>query len=239
MSVGSMDERCAAAHARLLAGTCPWCGRAIINGGVSENPLGSVGLGSACEIVTDLQFTEVGTSLKDVIEQEGTLDWRRAAMYIAEVGRQLVDIHVAQQVHGNVQPDNIYLDRENSAELGNNAQELMYGSTNEESISSLVDCLAPERAINSSEVDGRADVYSLGCTFYFLLAGRMPFPSGSVSERLLQHQTGTPESLSVLRPDVPRAVVAVCEKMMAKKPNDRYATAKDVVDVLAKMQAEG
>ena len=239
-----MDERCATAHARLLAGTCPWCGRPIVNGRVIEDSLTGSDVGAVLATFTDTQIecTESkvnGPSLKQVVEREGPLDWRRAARYIAEIAQQLAEIHVAQQVHRNVRPGNIYLDQEKSVELGCEAHDFMFASINEESIPSIVDCLAPEQAINSHVVDGRADIYGLGCTFYFLVAGRMPFPSGSVAERLLQHQTATPESLSGLRPDVPAAVVKVCEKMMAKRPLDRYVTAKDVVDDLSNMLAEG
>lgn len=235
-----MDERCAGAHKKLLAGTCPWCGQAITNGRVTDHPLTASDL--ATFTVTQIAFIEskvVGPSLKQVVEREGPLDWRRAAQLIAEVARQLGELHGAQKVHRNVRPGNIYLDQEKSVELGVEAHEFVYASFNEESIPSIVDCLAPELALNSPGADGRADIYSLGCTLYFLLVGQMPFPSGSVAERLLQHQTATPESLTGLRPDVPATVVRVCEKMMAKKPVDRYATAKEVVDALAKIQAEG
>jgi serine/threonine-protein kinase len=249
-----MDQRCVATHAKLLAGTCPWCGRPIINGRVIDYPLTesptASDVRSALEpfVDTQIEFESkvLGHNLKQVVEREGPLDWRRAAGYIAEVARQLGEFHGAHQVHRNVRPGNIYLDQEKSVELGDQVVELgdqacdfLYASIDEESIPSIVDCLAPEQAINSHSLDGRADIYSLGCTFYFLLAGRMPFPSGSVSERLLKHQTATPEPLSALRPDVPTAVVQVCEKMLAKKPLDRYATAKDVVEALAKVQTEG
>jgi serine/threonine-protein kinase len=233
-----MDERCVREHAKLLAGTCPWCGRAIINGRVNVD----LSTGSYCESVTyTTSITQVkvfGPSLKQLVEREGPLDWQQAVRYIAEVAHQLAELHSAQQVHRNVRPNNIYLGQENEAELGPEDHEFASASINEESIPSIVDCLAPEQALNSQVVDGRADIYSLGCTFYFLLAGRMPFPSGTVAERLLQHQTGTPESLTRLRPDLPATVVQVCEKMMAKKAADRYAAAQDVVDALAKIEAE-
>jgi serine/threonine-protein kinase len=238
-----MDERCAAAHARVLAGTCPWCGRPIINGRVIDDPFGSGDLGASLATYTDtlVDFTEreLGTSLKQVVAQEGPLDWRRAVRYVAEVARQLSKVHDEQHVHRNVRPNNIFLDQEKLVELGGSGQEAMFAAINEESIPSIVDCFAPEWALDSPAVDGRADIYSLGCTFYYLLTGRMPFPNGSVAERLLKHQTATPESLSDLRPDVPAAVVRVCEKMMAKKPGDRYATGAAVVDAFAKTEAEG
>ena len=66
---------------------------------------------------------------------------------------------------------------------------------NEENVLGTADYLAPEQALNSHEADSRSDIYSLGCTLYFLLTGSPPFPEGSISERLLKHQTAKPESI--------------------------------------------
>jgi serine/threonine protein kinase len=73
---------------------------------------------------------------------------------------------------------------------------------------------------------------------YFLLAGRPPFPEGSISERLLKHQTATPDKIQSLRPDVPVALASICETMMAKKPSERFQTAKQVGDAIAAWRTE-
>ena len=96
-----------------------------------------------------------------------------------------------------------------------------------------VDYLAPEQAIDSHSVDARADIYSLGCTLYFLLTGDAPFPQGTIPQRLLQHQSGEPADICLTRPDAPPALVNICRKMMAKKAEDRYQTAEDVAQALA------
>src|SRR3954451_10057908 len=194
-----MDQRCATAHAKLLAGTCPWCGQPVFNGHVISDPRTPSSIDSFFANFADTQidFAEYkdGLTLKQVVEREGPLDWQRAARYIAEVARQLGEIHRAQQIHGNVRPANIYLGDENSVELGEIAQDFRYASIDEESIPGIVDCLAPEQAVNSTEVDCRADIYSLGCTFYFLLTGHAPFDEGSIAERLLKHQVETPAAI--------------------------------------------
>jgi serine/threonine-protein kinase len=86
------------------------------------------------------------------------------------------------------------------------------------------DYMAPEQAEESTTVDTRADIYSLGCTLYFLLAGRAPFPGGTLAQKLRKHATAEPEPLSSVRDDVPAGLVAISRKMMAKRPADRYET---------------
>jgi eukaryotic-like serine/threonine-protein kinase len=103
---------------------------------------------------------------------------------------------------------------------------------NEENVLGTADYLAPEQALNSHEADSRSDIYSLGCTLYFLLTGSPPFPEGSISERLLKHQTARPESIFKVRPDAPPSLVEICESMMSKKPTDRPQTAGEVAAIL-------
>jgi serine/threonine protein kinase len=69
------------------------------------------------------------------------------------------------------------------------------------------DYMAPEQAVDAVRADVRADIYSLGCTFYHLLAGRPPFPEGTSFQKLLAHQQRPPDSITGLRPDVPAAGV--------------------------------
>ncbi|MEZ5951497.1 MAG: hypothetical protein R3C12_20235 [Planctomycetaceae bacterium] len=90
------------------------------------------------------------------------------------------------------------------------------------------DFLSPEQAINSHNVDARADIYSLGCTLYFLLTKHAPFEQGSLAQRLLAHQTQEPMAVTHYRADVPDSLLSILGKMMAKKPDDRYASAQDV-----------
>src|SRR5262249_30585026 len=86
------------------------------------------------------------------------------------------------------------------------------------------DFISPEQARNSSSIDIRAALYSLGCTGYFLLTGRPPFPSGTLTEKLLQHQLDHPEPVQALRPEVPTPLAAILSRLMAKEPDQRYQT---------------
>ncbi len=94
----------------------------------------------------------------------------------------------------------------------------------DENVLGTADYLAPEQALDSHSVDIRADIYSLGATFYFSLTGRTPFAEGTVAQKLIWHQTRQPKAIRSFRPDVPEELVAVIEKMMAKDPAQRYQT---------------
>ncbi len=95
------------------------------------------------------------------------------------------------------------------------------------------DYLAPEQALNSHTVDTRADIYSLGCTFYELLSGLTPFASvANGTQKLLCHLQDLPPPVEKLRPDLPPGVVAIVHKMMAKQPHDRFQTPGQVAEAL-------
>lgn len=86
------------------------------------------------------------------------------------------------------------------------------------------DYMAPEQARDCRSVDIRGDIYSLGCTLYFLLTGQPPFPDGKLMEKILQHQQAKPRPITDFRGDVPPDLRAIMERMMAKDPADRYRT---------------
>jgi serine/threonine-protein kinase len=94
--------------------------------------------------------------------------------------------------------------------------------TQEGSVMGTMDYLAPEQARDSHTADIRSDLYSLGCTMYFLLTGQAPFPGGTAAEKMYKHQFAEPMPLQVLRPETPNAVADIVGKLMAKRPEDRY-----------------
>jgi len=97
---------------------------------------------------------------------------------------------------------------------------------------STVDYLAPEQAIDRHRVDPRADIYSLGCTMFYLLTGRPPFPEGTLPQKLMRHQNAQPPDVRATRTDAPEELVRICTKMMAKRPEDRFQTVGAVAQAL-------
>src|SRR5262249_20403398 len=104
--------------------------------------------------------------------------------------------------------------------------------TQEGTVMGTPDYIAPEQARDSHRADHRADLYSLGCTFYFLLTGRTPFPEGSVIEKLLKHQLDDPQPIEDLQPAISRHVGAIVRRLMAKQPSERYQSSAELVDAL-------
>jgi serine/threonine-protein kinase len=187
-----------------------------------------------------------GISLKELVTRDGPLSAKTAAQHIEEVARQLAGIHGSGELHRDVRPDHIFVDETGIAKLAASpisfldeaAASSFLTIANEAAVLGSADFLAPEMALQSHRNDARSDIYSLGCTMYFLLTGRPPFPEGSISERLLKHQTATPDAIRSLRPDVPLALISICETMLAKKPSERFQTAKAVGDTIAAWRTE-
>jgi serine/threonine-protein kinase len=94
------------------------------------------------------------------------------------------------------------------------------------------DYLAPEQAADFHQADVRADIYSLGCTLFYLLTGQAPFPGGSLAQKLVRHQFQEPPDIRQFRPEVPGHLVAILGRMLAKQRDDRFLSATNVVDAL-------
>jgi serine/threonine-protein kinase len=95
------------------------------------------------------------------------------------------------------------------------------------------DYLAPEQAMDAAKVDIRADIYSLGCAFYYLLTGQPPFPGGSLLQKLLKHRESQPKPVEDLRPGVSSDLSAIVQRALAKRPEHRYRTPASLAAALA------
>jgi len=186
-----------------------------------------------------------GQDLHQIVTGQGPLDYDTSADYIAQVANGLQHAHEMGLVHRDIKPANCLVDKHNTVKLLDlglakltEDDQASLTMANEENVLGTADYLAPEQALNSHEADSRSDIYSLGCTLYFLLTGSAPFPEGSISERLLKHQTARPDSIFKTRPDAPPSLVEICESMMAKKPLERPQTAGDVASILKEWLAD-
>jgi serine/threonine-protein kinase len=186
-----------------------------------------------------------GDDLHQIVSKNGGLDFVAAADYIAQAALGMQHAHEQGLVHRDIKPANFIVDQSQTVKmldlgLAKLVEDDITSLTlaNDENVLGTADYLAPEQALNSHGADARADIYSLGCTFYFVLTGRPPFSEGTISERLLKHQSEQPESLFTLRSDLPPSLGQICERMMAKKPEDRYQTAGELAMVLSDWLAE-
>jgi serine/threonine protein kinase len=181
-----------------------------------------------------------GASLQEVIKKTGAMDVSRAAHYIRQAAQGLQHAHeTAGLVHRDIKPGNILVDRNGTVKILDmglarffHDEEDILTKKYDENVLGTADYLAPEQALDSHAVDIRADIYSLGATFYFCLTGRTPFSEGTVAQKLIWHQTRQPKTIVSIRPEVPEGLIAVIDKMMAKEAGQRYQTPQAVMDAL-------
>ena len=182
-----------------------------------------------------------GTSLQDVIKRFGPMNVLRAAHYVAQAAYGLQHAHEAGIVHRDIKPGNLLIDRTGTVKILDMGLARFFHDDRDEltkqydatSVLGTADYLAPEQALDSHGVDIRADIYSLGATLYYLLAGQSPFQEGTVAQKLIWHQVREPRSIQEFRPDVPDELAAVINKMMAKKPEDRFQTPLELAEALS------
>jgi serine/threonine-protein kinase len=105
--------------------------------------------------------------------------------------------------------------------------------TRDNRVVGTADYMAPEQWMNAHKVDIRADLYSLGCTFYYLLTGEVPFPGAEPMEKMLKHHLDEPEALERRRPGIPARTAAAIRRLMAKKPENRFQEPAELIDALS------
>lgn len=187
-----------------------------------------------------MQYVE-GHDLSRIVEVRGPLLPERAAEFIRQAAEGLSHAHARGLIHRDVKPGNLMVDRTGTVKIADLGLALQL-DLEDTSLTRLLgqgllgttDYLAPEQALDCHNVDARADIYSLGCTLYFLLTGRPPFHEGTMAQRLMKHQSVEPASIYTLRADAPFELVSICSKMMAKKPEDRFQNCRAVCTALSR-----
>jgi serine/threonine protein kinase len=193
-----------------------------------------------------MEFVE-GRNLSQLVRSDGPLPVADAC----EIGRQaalgLEHAHQHGMVHRDVKPSNLMLTRDGTVKVldlglarlldrpGDDAE-----ATGSQQILGSPDFMAPEQAQDSRQVDARTDIYSLGCTLYFLLRGQPPFADPQHDTRLkkvMAHVREQPTPIQSLRPDLPAPLIGLFARLLAKDPNDRPRSAAEVADMLGPLAA--
>lgn len=188
-----------------------------------------------------------GVNLDDVISETGALPLAPAVDYIRQAAMGLQHAYEKGLIHRDIKPANFFITPPTSTgkkgraghwgvvkilDLGLALLQMKPGERSDShcrltakgNMLGTVDYVAPEQVMAAHEVDIRADLYSLGCTFYHILTGQVPFPHTSPAKKLLCHQEAEPLPVEQIRPTIPPEIARVVRKLMAKSPSERFQT---------------
>jgi eukaryotic-like serine/threonine-protein kinase len=207
-----------------------------------------------------MEYVE-GPNLDAYVKEHGPLPYRLACEMMRQAALALQHAHAKGMVHRDIKPANLLLPLGHlpPAALDEHAAEAARSGSppvlvkvadfglarlhhqapagtlmlqNENSFLGTPDYVSPEQARNLHAVDIRSDLYSLGCTFYYALSARAPFRGTTVLEVVVQHLEREPEPLRSFQPDAPEAIDELLRRLMAKEPDERFATPAELVSVL-------
>lgn len=186
-----------------------------------------------------MEYVE-GTDLGKVVGLSGALPVHQASLFIRQTALGLQHAHEHNLIHRDIKPVNLFLIHKTVqgkpepvikildwglASTRKTGDMLASDTSNPgKGIVGTVDYLAPEQALNARGADIRSDIYSLGCTFYFLLTGQPPFPTPKLVNKLREHQEAEPQPVESFRNDMPAGLSAILKRMLAKRPEDRFQT---------------
>lgn len=171
-----------------------------------------------------------GINLMELVELLGPIPWPQACDIICQATAGLQEAHKAGLIHRDVKPGNLLIDHRGEVKLldfglaHNDADgdefslAMVYG----QQCVGTADYIAPEQAINSYKVDGRSDIYGLGCTLYFALTGQVPYSESSVVGKLRAHCTQRIRPLREVVPDAPPMLEKILAHMVARNPDQRF-----------------
>ncbi len=180
-----------------------------------------------------------GTNIRTLVEENGLFPLPQAITFLIQIAHALS--HAAEHgvIHRDVKPSNILITTAGRAKLIDmGLARLLDPSESKADLTAsgvtlgTFDYISPEQARDPRAADIRSDIYSLGCTFFFMLTGRPPFPEGTVLQKLLQHQGDEPPDVRTFQPNIPSEVALLIQKMMAKDPRQRFQTPSLLVDSL-------
>jgi serine/threonine protein kinase/putative intracellular protease/amidase len=189
-----------------------------------------------------MEFVE-GVDLAKLVSRKGPMAVATACHLIRQAALGLQHAHEKGLVHRDIKPNNLVVTRKGQLKIldfglarltdPDGPAHSTAGLTAPSLVMGTPDFLSPEQARDARKADIRSDLYSLGCTLFYLLTGRVPFPAGSVIETMFRHCEDRPESVCALRPEVPQELSDIVARLMAKRPEDRYQTPAELAAALA------
>lgn len=179
-----------------------------------------------------------GESLGARLKTRGPIPAAELVEYAAQAALGLQHAHDQNIVHRDVKPSNLLVNTDGVVKVLDlglgvllEADDSASFATAEGIAVGTIDYMSPEQACGK-DVDNRSDLFSLGCTMYHLLCGKLPFPGQSPVERLGARINGSPVPIQDVKPDIPNRLVQVLDTLMANRPSDRYQTAAEASDAL-------
>ena len=177
-----------------------------------------------------------GKNVAQLIGEQNAIPWPEAVRLARQIALGLEHAQQKGLIHRDVNPYNILVTQDGNAKLTDLGLAIDLADeanvTRDGATVGTFDYISPEQAKHSREVDTRADIYSLGCTLYHMIAGRVPFPMPSLPEKLYAHQLHEPDPLTSPSGDMPEALASVVGRMMRKRPEERYASPLAVAEAL-------
>src|SRR5437762_9273537 len=176
------------------------------------------------------EFIE-GTNLRDEVQRQGPLDLERAIYYTMQVAEALAHSSSRDVVHRDIKPSNVLVTADGQAKLVDMGLARLHQVESSDDLTAsgvmlgTFDYISPEQARDPRSADVRSDIYSLGCTLFYMLAGQPPFPDGTAVQKLIRHNSDEPPDLRLFRPDIPSQVAGLVSRMLAKRPAQRPQTA--------------
>jgi eukaryotic-like serine/threonine-protein kinase len=188
-----------------------------------------------------------GIDLGRLVQRNGPLPVPDACNYVAQTAQALQHAHLLGLIHRDIKPSNLLLCTESRSikvlDLGLarfRADDPEFSQVTR--VGALVgtpDYISPEQVQDSHGADIRSDLYSLGCTFYYLLTGQGPFEHEAPIDKLFCHVREEPTPVEALRPDVPPELAAIIGRLMAKNPADRFQEPAELMSALAPLLQSG
>jgi serine/threonine protein kinase len=185
-----------------------------------------------------MEYVE-GRDLASIVKEHGPLGIREAVECTLQAARGLQYAHEQGIVHRDIKPGNLLLDKKGTVKILDMGLARIAGTemaadgperlTTTGQVMGTCDYMAPEQSLDTHQADARADIYALGCTLYRLLTGNPPYRAETFAKLFLMHLEAPIPSLGDSRPEVPEVLDAIAQRMLAKKPEDRYQSMAEVV----------